>query len=135
MGPCSSSSRALSFGRNLSHWPFIVILMGCFGIERRQLAVDRAALRPVMRAIAFGPPHPAPGTSSDCEHLPLPLVEVGHDGIPTFAKRLRVDHADPHTGPVQPRESVRSRHHTRLLHKQIHSVVAGILTISCSRYY
>ena len=32
-----------------------------------------------------------------CEHPLTALIELRADGIPTFANRLRVDHADPHT--------------------------------------
>jgi len=42
---------------------------------------------------------------SGCEHPPPPLVELGANGIPALANRLRVDHADPHTAGTHPKES------------------------------
>ena len=48
------------------------------------------------------------------EHSPPALIELRADGVPTFANRLRVDHADPHTAATPRQESRHPESHHRM---------------------
>jgi hypothetical protein len=59
---------------------------------------------------------------SGCEHPLTALIKLRADGIPAFANRLHVDHADPHTARSAHRESRHPESHHRMApgHKAIH---------------
>ena len=65
---------------------------------------------------------------SGCEHPPPALIELAADGLPAFANRLPVDHADPHTAAAPPQESRYPNHITNGATGKIDShVLAGVL--------
>ena len=59
---------------------------------------------------------------SGCEHPLTALIELRADGIPAFANRLRVNHADPHTAGSARQESRHPKSHHRMApgHEPIH---------------
>jgi hypothetical protein len=59
---------------------------------------------------------------SRCEHPLTAFIELRADGIPAFANRMRVDHADPHTAGSSHQEPRHPESHHRMTsgHKAIH---------------
>jgi hypothetical protein len=67
------------------------------GVEILQAATDRRARKPrdLMDRLQAAPSRRP--YFSGCEHPLTALIKLRADGIPAFAYRLHVDHADPHT--------------------------------------